>query len=335
MKVRKRPEFDRFVCVAGACPDSCCKEWEVQLDAVAAANYREVPGELGAELRRVMQFQPDGTAVMTIENGRCPMWQTDGLCRIQRQLGEAALCDVCRQFPRLQHDYGDFVEWGLEMSCPEAARLILHAPMGEMLVCWTEQDGEGEYDAEAMAVLLRTRETAWKLLGEECLSPEEMLSALLIFGYQAQGELDGDAQEPFDVAAALELAEELSCRPDRQALSAFFQTLEILTPEWKNRLENLPTPGTWPEETRQLAQYFVDRYWLQAVSDYDLVSRVKLTVVLCILIWQLGGDFVQTAQLCSKEIENNVDNVEAILDGVYTHPVLTDRALLGILLKQT
>ena len=36
--------FDRFRCIADKCPDSCCKEWEVQVDDDAAAYYRSLPG---------------------------------------------------------------------------------------------------------------------------------------------------------------------------------------------------------------------------------------------------------------------------------------------------
>jgi hypothetical protein len=42
---------------------------------------------------------------------------------------------------------------------------------------------------------------------------------------------------------------------------------------------------------------------------------------------------VQTAQLYAKEIENNAENVDAILDGAYAHPALTDEKLLGWLLR--
>jgi hypothetical protein len=55
-------------------------------------------------------------------------------------------------------------------------------------------------------------------------------------------------------------------------------------------------------------------------------------VASCILIRQLGGNLPETAQLYSKEIENNTDNVEAILDAAYTHPAFTDSKLLGLLL---
>ena len=126
MIIRKSSYFDTFRCIASACPDSCCKEWAVQVDDASAAYYRSLPGPLGDRLRQVLA-EEDGCTVMTIQDGRCPMWRQDGLCRIQAELGEPALCDTCRDFPRLRHDYGDFIEYGLELSCPEAARLILSA----------------------------------------------------------------------------------------------------------------------------------------------------------------------------------------------------------------
>ena len=38
-------------------------------------------------------------------------------------------------------------------------------------------------------------------------------------------------------------------------------------------------------------------------------------MILTVIIKLLGGDIVITAQRYSKEIENDADNVEAILDG--------------------
>ena len=81
-----------------------------------------------------------------------------------------------------------------------------------------------------------------------------------------------------------------------------------------------------------MARYLVERYWLQAVADYDLYSRVKFIILSCLLVKHLGGDIYRTAQLFSKEIENDADNVEAILDGAYAHPAFTDDRLLGMLL---
>ena len=331
MKITKPSYFDQFTCIAGACTDSCCKEWDVQVDKDAAAMYRELSGELGDRLRQVLK-EEDGETVMTIVDGRCPMWREDGLCRIQAALGHDALCKTCREFPRLTHDYGDFMELGLELSCPEAARIILRNP--EVSYVTQEYAGgeEPQYDEEAMADLLRSREIARKILEEADRPVNETLALLLMYGYQAQAELDGEEILPFDPEASLETAWNFAGEGDGKLVLDFLKGLEILSPAWAARLDS-PSRGEWSREYLVLARYFVDRYWLQAVSDYDLVCRVKLAVISCLAIRELGGNLEETAQRYSKEIENDVDNVDAILDGAYESPAFTDDKLLGLLLK--
>ncbi len=333
MILRKPAYFDRFRCIAAQCPDSCCKDWEVVVDPESAAYYRSLPGELGDALRKVLTDWEDGSALMSIENGRCPMWRKDGLCRIQAELGHDALCKTCREFPRLTHDYGSFVEFGLELSCPEAARLILSGE-GDDILTQTVPGGEpGDYDEADMAVLLQTREQALQLLDDATRPVNEILAILLFHGCHAQSLLDGIDPPPFDANEALETAYSLAKTAAPLPLRPFFRELEILTSAWRQRLESDSAPGSWTDHFRLLARYFVQRYWLQAVSDFDLMGRVKLCVILCLLIRDLGGDLLQTSQLCSKEIENNTDNVDAVLDAAYTRPVFTDDRLLGLLLN--
>ena len=330
MIIRKPSYFEEFSCIAAACPDSCCKEWDVQVDDASARYYRSLPGALGDDLRRLLKDE-DGETIMTIVAGRCPMWRQDGLCRIQAELGEKSLCKTCREFPRLTHDYGDFIERGLELSCPEAARIILSSPAADPIV---EEipGGEAEYDQDAMKVLLRTREKVLSILADTSRPVNESLALALLYGYQAQAELDGDGEAPFDPDAALESAREFVKLPEITELPEFFAELEILTEEWTERLKH-PAPAPWDDRFRGLARYFAERYWLQAVSDYDLACRVKYCIASCALIRNLGGDLLRTSQLYSKEIENNIDNVEAILDGAYSHPAFTDDKLLGLLLQ--
>ena len=316
----------------------------MQVDEASAAYYRSLSGELGDKLREVLSTE-DGETVMTIVEGRCPMWRQDGLCRIQAELGEAALCKTCREFPRLTHDYGDFLELGLELSCPEAAKFILNAAEVSMQETQVPGGEEPEYDIEAMDVLKSTRERARRILAESDENVGRTLAALLLWGYQAQGELDGEPPAEFDKNTALSSVSDLVQRAlsseqqsgfDEQnghflELGRFFSGLEILTEAWKDRLDAAGKAPLSPKVI-PLARYLVDRYWLQAVSDYDLYCRVKFIVVSCILVSGLGGDFVETAQLYSKEIENNIDNVEAILDAAYCHPAFTDDKILGLLL---
>ena len=330
MQITKPSYFDSFRCIAARCPDSCCKEWDVQVDHNSAAYYRSLPGPLGDRLREVL-YEEEDQVYMAITQGRCPMWRLDGLCRIQAELGEGALCKTCREFPRLTHDYGDFVEMGLELSCPEAARIILSARDLPRIMQTIPGDAEAEYDREAMDILKTTRETVLEILRDHTRPVSEVLALALLYGCQAQSELDGADPLPFDADAALESARELAKPAEAQPMLDFFRELEILTPAWEHRL-NHPQHRTWDNRTLALARYFVERYWLQAVSDYDLYSRVKLMVLSCLLIGHLGGDFVETAQLYSKEIENSAANVDALLDAAYTCPAFTDDKVLGMLL---
>lgn len=332
MYIYKPDYFDRFRCIASSCPDSCCKEWDVQVDEASAEYYRTLPGELGDRLREVLRTE-DGETAMTILDGRCPMWRADGLCRIQAELGEGALCKTCREFPRLTHDYGDFIERGLELSCPEAAKFILDAPLSAMVLETAEGGQEPEYDVEAMNVLKATREKVLEILSDTTRPVGETLALGLLYGYQAQSELDGAEEQPFSPEKTLEEIRNLARSGDPADMTAFFKTLELLTPEWEVLLQN-PAPGPWEARHLTLARYLVQRYWLQAVSDYDLYSRVKFAVIACLLVKYLGGDLLRTAQLFSKEIENSADNVEAILDAAYSHPAFTDDKVLGMLLEK-
>ena len=328
MEVAKPDYFDRFRCLAGECPDSCCKDWQVQVDEAAARRYRALPGALGEELRAALR-QEDGETYLTVQDGRCPMWRRDGLCRIQAELGEKALCETCRQFPRLTHDYGDFVELGLELSCPEAARWILDEKS-----CYVTEKIPGgedpEYDREAMAVLKRTRTQALAIFEEPDIS--KALALLLLYGCQAQGELDGEEERPFDWGAAWDTARAMAQPGDPAAVLEFFSGLEILTDAWRQRLKT-PESGDWDCRTGNLLRYLANRYWLQVVSDYDLYGRVKFMVISALVLRILGGDFRETAQLFSKEIENDAENLDAILDAAYENPAFTDAKLLGMLLQ--
>ena len=323
--------FEDFSCIAGQCPDSCCKEWEVLVDEESAARYLALPGVLGDSLRRHLYRDEAGEWYIKIVDGRCPMWRSDSLCRIQGALGHDALCKTCREFPRLTHDYGDFVERGLELSCPEAARIIFE----KSDLTWLEREAPGgeepDYDPVDMEILLRTRDVMSTILVDTGRPVRETLALALLYGYQAQDALDG-GESCWDADAAMRFGRGLAKPSAPSELVGFYQKLEILTDAWRQRLSQPMGEGKWDERLRTLALYGVQRYWLQAISDFDLVGRVKMVVASCILVHHLGGDLVQTAQLYAKEIENNAENVEAVLDGAYSHPALTDERLLGWLL---
>ena len=333
MKCLKPDYYDKFHCLASSCPDNCCQQWDIDLDPETVRYYKRLAGPLGDQIRRNMKETEDG-GIMTLKDGRCPMFRTDGLCEIQAQLGHSALSAVCQEFPRLHHDYGSFMELGLELSCPEAARLILSAP-------WSVRSADipggtdPEYDQELMNTLLRTRRDFFQYLDTASLPLPQILAVLLIFGYEVQSEIDGGESAELTPEANLHDAAQYAAVPDFSAVIEFFLSLEILTPQWEALLKDVTSESCWNPCHKALLRYLVGRYWLQAVSDYDLVSRIKFMIVSCILVSHLKGDTIAAAQLFSKEIENDVDNVDAILDACYTSPAFTDVNLLSLLLHQT
>ena len=265
---------------------------------------------------------------MALENSRCPMWRQDGLCRIQAELEHDALCQVCREYPRLHMDYGDFSEYGLELSCPEAARLLFQ---GVTVQTETVPGGEEpEYDGEVMPILRRSREEILSFWEQTDLPVPQALAVTLLFAHQVQAAIDGGDYPMFLPEACLQTGKECAGSGDIYPILEFFKNLEILTDQWKQRLSS-PRWGNWDPKLRHMALYLIRRYWLQAVWDYDLVCRVKFAVIACIVVNALGSDAEKTAQLFSKEIENDPDNREAILDAAYSSSAFTDDNLLGLL----
>lgn len=139
----------RFSCIGGACEDTCCSGWRVDLDQISFMSYQACPDPVLKPLfEKYLQRTPGGgtrNRYGTLEKPAgscqdCPFLDPDRLCRIQARLGEAALSDTCATYPRITLHFSDFHQTILQLSCPEAARLALLAPdafeleAGEILV---------------------------------------------------------------------------------------------------------------------------------------------------------------------------------------------------------
>ena len=118
MEVRVPAYYDSFRCLAGECPHTCCAKWEVVIDEETARRYGEVPGPLGEELRAALQYDGDGDACFPLSGDRCPFLDSEGLCRIHKQLGEAATSVTCQDIPASRRTTGP----SGRSPCPRPAR---------------------------------------------------------------------------------------------------------------------------------------------------------------------------------------------------------------------
>ncbi len=330
MLLRRPSYYSRFHCVAGSCPDSCCHLWQVELSPETVEKYLSLPGALGEQLRAAIRREEDRYYFVNTHD-RCPMWRDDGLCRLQAELGEEYLSPVCRSFPRIQQDYGTFTEELLELSCPEAARLLLTNPQFTMEETTVPGGDAPDYDGEVMEILLASRPVALALLDSD-LPIAHRLAALLLYSYQVQSAVDGGELTEFDAEGAIAAITPFLQPGSPADIAEFYASLEGLTAQWPQLLSQAAAPR-WEESSLALARYGIWRYWLQAVSDFDLAGRMKMVVLSCILCASLPGDRCRVLQLYAKEIENDADNLDAILDNAYSHPALTDGKLLHLLLK--
>lgn len=93
--------FPDFRCKAGACRHTCCQTWEIDIDEDTKDYYQTLKSPLCQELRQWMGTSEDGSTCFRLnEKGYCHFLNKAGLCRLVLELGEDALCDICREHPR-------------------------------------------------------------------------------------------------------------------------------------------------------------------------------------------------------------------------------------------
>ena len=66
-------------------------------------------------------------ARIKLSSPACP-FLSEGLCSIQKKLGEEYLSFMCSAYPRVTNVVDDVLQRSLDLSCPEAARIVLLDP---------------------------------------------------------------------------------------------------------------------------------------------------------------------------------------------------------------
>jgi lysine-N-methylase len=133
-KVLQPRYFGRFRCTGAECEDTCCDGWGILVDRETYGKYQSSPAPqiVDRALSAFVEINPASCssqdyARMRLTGTRCVALH-EGLCSIQRALGESYLSNMCSTFPRNLNFTGGVVERSLSLSCPEAARLVLTDP---------------------------------------------------------------------------------------------------------------------------------------------------------------------------------------------------------------
>ena len=294
---------------------------------------------------------------------RCAMLNDHNLCDLYTALGEEALCEVCTEYPRFSLIYGDVEQKALSLSCEEVGRILFERTEPEKLVDIELPGNcdDGEDDPAYVACMEWVQQESVNILQNRTHKIPERMREFLAWCDRVQTVINyAQAKEDMSVLAdwryedaGHELREweqkniEGKEKPVR-ALSyedfeerfAVFADMEELDEEWvhtKEEFEKLYHEDTYEafltEYMRSsdyselgyehLLVYFVYRYLMNAIYDYDILSYAKMIVMATLVVrdmdaarfYRNGGKFtmsdrIDVARIFSKEVEHSEGNAQ-------------------------
>lgn len=120
----------KFKCSGEVCQDSCCAGWRIDIDKETFNKYKNIKDYrfIGMD-RHISRSRSQNNRFtygkITLQQGRCPYMTEEGLCRIQKELGEEYLSVTCDTFPRSYMNVNDMLEQSLSTTCEEVVKLLV------------------------------------------------------------------------------------------------------------------------------------------------------------------------------------------------------------------
>lgn len=314
------PSFYKdFECIAGVCPDSCCQGWEVDADPDSLKYYGTLGGSIRDKIDSVLDTDEFGNTIFRLaEKKRCPFLNSNNLCDMHIAIGAEHTPFTCRMFPRFINDFGSVREMGLSFSCPVAADIIynLKEPMS-----FVEEQNDlpvqlNEIDADVYFYLVRARKEAFAMVCNRQIPLPARLLKLIDYGVILQAQLD-----------------EYSEGGESIKFTEVFKNPEVINPRWPLLISGPEyKPVADAPFNENIASYFIFRYFLDAVYDYDILSKIK-TAVLGVLINTYFGESSWTMHLWSKETEHSQCNMDRFKRLLKKADCLTSESLKQMLLS--
>lgn len=296
MILRTPSYYKNFKCIAGACPDSCCQGWEVDADTRSLEYYKTLTGDIRNRIDSVLDKDEFGNTIFRLaDRKRCPFLNDENLCDMHIAIGGEHTPHTCRTFPRFINDFGGTREMGISFSCPVASDMIWQ--QSEPLSFDDELNDLlpelNEIDAQTYFYLTKARKKAFDIVQDRTVPINQRLIHLLDFGVKLQQELEEYEQGSDDID-----------------FFDVFRNPELINSEWIEKVDNAEVKPVSDEIFNEnIASYFIFRYFLTAVYDYDVLSKIKMAVIGVLIVTYFGEDS-WTIHLWSKETEHSQYNMD-------------------------
>lgn len=185
--------YKDFHCIAEKCEDTCCAGWQIVIDKKTLKKYKKMSGEFGHLVKKKINWVT-GTFRQDKEK-RCAFLNECNLCELYLHEGEGGFCKTCRLYPRHMEEFEGVREISLSISCPEAARILLHKKEPVTYLTF-EKEGEEEYeefDPFLFSILEDARKEMIAILQKRSLSLKVRTILILGMAHDMQGRINRQA----------------------------------------------------------------------------------------------------------------------------------------------
>lgn len=376
MKIRVPDYFDDFKCIASECEDTCCAGWGIVIDDESYKNYMNVKGEFGERLRskivtegseNIFVLKGDDCPFLT-ENKMCDIYNNlgeDSLCYTCRQyprvmeefgsLREVCLSLSCPEACRIILKSDKRVGFKLTEDDEEVTRYndinaMLHLNLMQCrnIVFKILQNRDMDLNKRVSIILKFIGEVQDKIDSNLIQGIKDSISkysdnkfiedvAIDIQNYKSNESIKyNNVYEIFKVFKELKHINPNDPLALEDALRYFWQSEEdeYIYLEKHNQFDNYFSDKIYKFEN--LLVYFVFRYFMKAVFDYDVLAKIKTALVSYIMIKELlivrwieeGGkltenDLVEIAHTYSKDVEHLEENIETLAEVFETNNVFS------------
>lgn len=313
MRMEYPDYYERFECIAGACTDSCCARWEIDVDEESYYRYLTVQGPFGDRVRGCLHTEEkegeDGYpeyewSFPLTPDRRCPFLNDEDLCDMYTALGHDKLPRTCREFPRGDACVGTYHQVDVALACPEANRLIFEdlehpiqyinrpeptgVPALDRYCAGEAQPVEGK-DWGKLLDLLEERNQLMEVLQDATIPLKDRYGVL--FALASEYGVDASAENHdvlVDLIDRMELLDERWTNvydPVKRAMDQGFPCHFVLEglAEWTGDAGSRPAEGTLDaamvESEKELVRflvYLVFRYYIDGYFENSLTGVYRL-----------------------------------------------------------
>ena len=373
MKIRVPEYFKDFKCIASKCEDTCCAGWGIVIDDVTYDRYKNVQGKFGERLRSEIVHEAGENIFVLKGNNcpflnkekTCDIYINIGeenLCYTCQQypryteefgsLREIGISLSCPEAARIMLNNDKKVTFELSEN--------------EEVV-----SSYNDINAQLFIELLKSRNIVMDMLQDRDIDLRKRVALALLFVDEIQEKIDESeikeiksVREKYSDKFFLEeLLEKLEEYKDNEGIKYdniqeyfnVFRDLKHITPNDPLGLNDALRYFWQADEDEELyilkhkqfveyyedkiykfeniLVYFVFRYFMKAVFDYDALAKIKTAIISYMMIRELAvvryienneftdEDMVDIAHTYSKDIEHLEENIEALAELFETNEV--------------